>query len=88
MHQADVTPKLFEELERLRLLPEVALLALVDAPANQRIVTVNGEEITIDVTIRWADTTRKALRIEAVANGPSTWRLERFRESLLLPTDT
>lgn len=85
MHRADVTPKLWEELDRLRALPKGELLALVNSPASERFVTIANEEITIETTVTWADASRAVLRIDAIANGPSTWKLERCQESLLIP---
>ena len=74
--------KLVEELERWRRLPFVDLVSLVDAPPLTNTVPVGSEIIDVEVRVRWAESGPGAVRVEAVANGPSCWRLERLEEAI------
>lgn len=53
-------------------------------PASERVVRVGGEDVTVRVSVRWGNERRGTLRVEAVADGPSWWRLERLEESAIV----
>jgi hypothetical protein len=46
---------------------------------------IDGEPVSIEVSVSWRDASRARVRVEAVANGPSTWRMERVVEHIELP---
>ncbi len=46
--------------------------------------TQAGEEIKMEVTTKWIDEEKKKIRIEAVAYGPSHWKLERLEEKVTI----
>jgi hypothetical protein len=84
MHKATAYEALARELERWRLLPRQELVANVGKPASVRLVNIAGEDIALEVAVRWHGEVGGALRIIGVANGPSHWRLERLEESIVL----
>jgi hypothetical protein len=47
-------------------------------------LVVEGEVIDVEVCVRWAGAKPGAIRVEAVANGPSCWRLERLEEAVVV----
>ena len=73
---------LAEELERQRRLPLGDLVSQVGAPPFVKAVQLGDEIIDIEVRLRWADSRHSTIRIEAVANGPSCWSLERLEEAI------
>lgn len=77
-----------KELERWRDMPYEALSARVGMPAETTNADVDGELISIEVKAEWLDASRTALRVCAIANGPSTWRLERTTESIVVRPTT
>ncbi|MDR2637205.1 MAG: hypothetical protein LBB55_02610 [Zoogloeaceae bacterium] len=85
MKRAAVYPLLADELSRWRELPADDLSRLAGKPATVRTVLLSGEPVSIEVTLSWANPTRSSLCIEAVANGPSSWRLDRLSESVIVP---
>ncbi len=82
MDRAQAYATLAGELERWRHLPFDDLVSLVDTSPSVKSVPVGAEVIDVEVRVRWADVRRGALRVEAVANGPSCWRLERLEEAI------
>jgi hypothetical protein len=48
-------------------------------------VRLVGEVIDVEVRVHWAAAGREAICVEAVANGPSCWRLERLEDSITVP---
>lgn len=71
--------------------PITALLARVDLPAESSRITVDGEEVTVEIAVRWLDAKREALLIQGFAYGSSHWHSERVEEQLTVPlrrTDT
>jgi hypothetical protein len=76
---------LVEELERWRRLPFDDLAGLVGAAPSVKSVLIGAEPIDVEVRIVWAESRPGAIRIEAVANGPSCWRLERLEEAIIVP---
>jgi len=84
LDRAKAYATLSEELERWRRLPFVDLASLVGDPPSVRSVVVGGEVIDVEVVVRWAGAEPGAIRVEASANGPSCWRLERLEESVIV----
>ena len=79
---------LVAELERWRLKPRQEVAALAGGPAVSVSDVVGDESVSIEVKVRWADDRHTRLRVEAVAYGPSTWKLERLEEAISLePVD-
>ncbi len=72
------------ELDRWRTLPRSDVIARLGAPPSMTSAMIGGEMISIEVTISWADTRRKKLRVQATALGPSHWKMERLDEAMLL----
>lgn len=84
MHKATAYEALARELEHWRSMPAGQLVATVGTPASTRNVTIDGEDIAIEVSAEWQGHEQDAVRITAVANGPSHWRLERLVESIVV----
>jgi hypothetical protein len=84
VNRADAYAALSAELERCRALPQSDLVALVDAAPVATIVPVDGELLSVEVTVRWIDPRRTSLRVEAIARGSSHWKLERLEEAITL----
>jgi len=81
MHKAAAYEALCRELAYWRAMPEDALIACIGRPAHVQMVSVGGEHIQIEVTVRRQG---DVLRIIGVANGPSHWRLERLEEVIAI----
>ncbi len=75
---------LAEELERFRRLPRPDLVRCISGPAIERTEWDGAEPLTIEIRVEWADEEAGAIRIRATSNGPSSWRLERLEEVVLL----
>jgi hypothetical protein len=76
--------KLAAELERWRRLPFDDLVRLVGASPSVTSVLVGAEVIDVEVSMTWAEAKPGAIRVEAVAYGPSCWRLERLEEAVIV----
>lgn len=85
MRRATAYAALAEELRRWAELPAAELVGRVNRPPEVRGVAVEGEIITIELSASWADDKHASVRVEAVANGPSHWRMERLIERLVVP---
>jgi hypothetical protein len=84
LDRAEAYAKLTAELEGWRRLPFNDLVSLVGASPSVTSVPVGAEVIDVEVRITWAEAKPGAIRVEAVANGPSWWRLERLEESVIV----
>jgi hypothetical protein len=84
MDRAAVYPVLALELEGWRRLPSNDLRSRVGDPPQVKSVTLGSEVIDVDVRLSWAGQKRRSIRVEAVANGPSSWRLERLGEAIFV----
>jgi hypothetical protein len=80
-----IYPFLAEFLEewRLRSMPE--LVARIGKLPQASTALVQGDAVTFEVAVRWTDSRRKSLVIEAVAYGPSHWLTQRFAERVSIP---
>lgn len=63
------------------------LVLKVGNPPVTSEAVIDGETVTLETRIRWNDANQSDLRIEVTAFGPSTWRLERLDESIVLKRD-
>jgi hypothetical protein len=84
LDRAEAYAKLSAELERWRGLPFGDLVSLVDASPSVTSVSVGAENIEVVVRIGWAKDKPGAIRVEAIANGPSCWKLERLEEAVIV----
>jgi hypothetical protein len=84
MKRADAYALLADELQRWQRMPYRDLVAQIDAAPPSTSAAIGPESIEIQVCARWADPGRNAIRVEAIANGPSHWRLERLIESVVV----
>ena len=84
MNRAEAYAVVADELERWRRLPFAELARHVGGCPIQRSEALGAEMIEIEVRVRWGDSTRRTVRVEAVANGPSCWNLERLEESIIV----
>jgi hypothetical protein len=84
MNRNDAYAILATELESWRRLGYTALVKRVDQPSTSKSVAAGPEEISIRVQVKWADTDKSAVRVEATADGPSSFRLERLQESVTI----
>lgn len=84
MNRGDAYALLCRELQSWRHCPHDQLVALVDHPASEAVVRLGGEDVTLRVAVRWENREKGTLRIEAAADGPSWYKLERLEESLVV----
>jgi hypothetical protein len=84
MDRVEAYAKLTAELERWRRLPYGDLVSLIGASPSVASVPVGSEIIDVEVRIMWVEAKPSSIRIEAVANGPSCWRLERLEEAIIV----
>jgi len=82
MERANAYAALASELEQWRLRSAAELASRVGAPPVVRHVEVAGEMVSIEVSVAWVDTAQDKFKIEAVANGPSHWTIERLVERI------
>jgi hypothetical protein len=87
MHRANAYAALSEELGRWRQRPKAQIVASVGQPAVSREVRIAGEPVTIELSASWANQERNAVRLEAVAYGPSHWRMEQLTEGVTVPLE-
>ena len=80
MHRANAYAALSEELATWRRRPKAELAARVGQPAAEREVKIGGEVVNIEITASWANREQTAVRLHAVAHGPSHWRMEQLAE--------
>jgi hypothetical protein len=84
MNRDDAYALLSRELLSWQHRPYEQLVSQVDQPASERNVRLGEEDVTLRVAVRWASEKKTAVRIEAVADGPSWYRLERLEESIVV----
>jgi hypothetical protein len=75
---------LAQELERFRRLPRSDLVRYISGPVIEMTEWDGAEPLTIEIRVEWADEEAGVIRIRATSNGPSSWRLERLEEAVLL----
>jgi hypothetical protein len=72
------------ELEGWRDLTADELRSQVGETPVARTVELDGESMLIEVCVAWADASQERVRVEAIAYGPSTWRMDPVAEHILL----
>ena len=82
MQRAQVYEVLSLELASWSQLPRAELTARVGLPAHRRSLEIAGESVTVEVGTSWVSPKREAIRIQAIANGPSSWQLQRIEEGI------
>jgi hypothetical protein len=85
MKRANAYGVVARELDSWRALPADELRKHVGAPPRVRVIEMDDEPVSIEVSVSWTDKSQTRVRVEAVANGPSTWRMERVIEHVDLP---
>jgi hypothetical protein len=76
--------ELARELEAWRALPGRKLVARIGLPPVAKLVLVQNEELTLELSARWEDAKKTAIHISGIARGPSNWRLERVEENIIV----
>jgi hypothetical protein len=84
MNRHDAYALLCRELEAWKQRPYAQLVSLVGQPPKETAVPVGHEEVLVSVRVRWEHETKRTLRLEAIAYGPSCWKLERLEESIVV----
>jgi hypothetical protein len=51
---------------------------------TQRLLNIGQEPLTVEVLVRWDDVRKRTIRVDAVALGPSCWKLDRLEESIVV----
>jgi hypothetical protein len=87
MNRVGAYGALANELEAYRELPQPTLVALVGSKVVSKVVVLDGEELQLEIQTVWASPKRSAVRITAIAYGPSHLRTERLEECLTIPLD-
>ena len=82
MNRNDAYAILTAELESWRRLGYAALVKRVGEPTTTKSIPSGQEEISVRVQVCWADAANGAVRVEATADGPTAFRLERLQESI------
>jgi hypothetical protein len=85
MKRASAYAVVAQELELWRRLASDVLLRHVGESPLIRLIEIEAEPVSIEVSVSWRDASRTHLRVEVIANGPSTWRMERVVEHVDLP---
>lgn len=71
-------------LERFRACGYDALVPLVDGPTISETVRMAGEDVMVEIAVRWEDEKRRTLCVRATAYGPSTWMAQRLEERIVV----
>jgi len=82
MKRSDAYSVLAAELESWRGLDYRTLVAHIGQPPVTKSVPLGQGEISVQVSVCWADGSKRSLRVQATADGASCWRLERLEESV------
>jgi hypothetical protein len=82
VNRTDAYAILATELQSWSQLDYSALVKHIGQPVTPKSVTAGQEEISVRVQVRWTDSKRRSVRVEATADGPTSWRLERLVESV------
>lgn len=43
--------------------------------------------MTVRISVQWADEKKQTLRVQATADGPSCWKLERLEECIVVSAE-
>lgn len=84
MKRASAYAVLASELEAFRLLPWPILSEHVIAGRTSKTVDIEGEELQLEIQVSKATTRQQAVKVTAVAFGPSHLQMERLEESVTI----
>jgi hypothetical protein len=84
VNRKDAYSILAAELKSWKRLGYTALVKRVGEPSATKSVISGQEEISIRLEVKWADAEKGSVRVEATADGPSSFRLERLQESITI----
>ena len=84
MNRADAYGVLSRELRKWQNCPYPQIVALIDRSLPAIVVRVGEEDVTVRVCMRWANEKKGTIQVEAAADGPSCWNLERLEESIIV----
>jgi hypothetical protein len=84
VNQGNAYREVAARLERFRACGYDALMPLVDGPTISETVRVAGEDVLVEVAVRWEDEKRRTLCVRATAYGPSTWETQRLEERIVV----
>lgn len=73
-----------EQLTRYREMAVADLTALVGTRSCERVARADAGEFIVEIEVKWADERREQIRVTAIVDSPSTFRLERIEESVLV----
>jgi hypothetical protein len=76
--------ELAADLDRYRQLSYEELARRVGGPSVERSVESLEGPLTIEIRFRWAGSEGSAVQISATAYGPSSWKLERLDEAVIV----
>ncbi len=85
MDRHDAYTILADTLAKYKALRFEELEGLVGKDSYERISSGSGEEYLIDIAVAWVDNRRDAIRVDASADSPEPFRLERIEEHLVVP---
>jgi hypothetical protein len=88
MNRMDAYAMLAVELESWRRIRYADLAALIGKQPIATTAMSGSELIDIEVSIHWTNEKQRAIRIHAIAYGPSCWTLERFEEAIVVRAPT
>ncbi len=88
MQRAIAYAALATELEAWRKRSHAELLSALDQPPKARMVNADGEELSLEVVVSWANAKQRAFKLVGTAYGPSHQRTERLEEALIVPIST
>ncbi len=84
MYRDEAYALLSKELNLWKNKTTEEIFALVESQTVSTQRSNDGEEIKIEVISKWIDREKKKIRVEAIAYGPSHWKLERLEEKILI----
>ena len=87
MQRATAYATLAAELESWRALSLANLLAVVNQPAAEHVVQIDGQDLLVEISVSWATEKRKAFKVLGIAYGPSHLMTERLQEVLIVPIE-
>ncbi len=84
MYRDEAYAILSKELNRWKNRSTDEIIAEAESTISKKIKTKDEEEIEIELTSKWTNETKKIIRVEAIAYGPSHWKLERLEEKITI----
>lgn len=84
MNRHEAYRLLASTLEEYRALPVAELAALVGNRRSERAASSSGEEFILDVSVMRAGEPGDGIRVHAAVDSPSSFRLERVEDEILV----